>query len=126
VAEVAWWFVDQATFLLHWNETNEPEPCCSEEELKRWADLTSRCLWVAAHAARLAKSESSVNGASQQRDEEAYLLGMVHAAPDWLSSCGVALSVDLFVDSPLPPWLTRALRDIHPAAPPPADSALGP
>ena len=127
IADVAGQFLDRAIGLLHWGEAEQPEPSCGEDKLAQWARLSSRCLDVARRAAQMAGGPSPAGSPSQTRAENAYLLGMLHAAADWLSSCGpdVGVSPESPQDSPLPSWLAAAIRAAQRAAEPAPDSASG-
>lgn len=58
--------------------------------------------------------QKAIKGSSRRFIGQAYLLGLLHAAPEWLTSCGPAVRLARGSQraSPLPPWLVASLREI--------------
>jgi signal transduction histidine kinase len=100
---------------LNWSDAGRSGNRWLSSSEKRWASLTERSLRVAELAATMAGETSASSGASRRQSGQAYLLGLLHGACDWLSSCGPAVRVSRGATraSPLPDWLVRSLQSLQ-------------
>ena len=77
--------------------------------------MRDRSLHVAELAASLAAERSTGNGSARRFIGQTYLLGLLHAACEWLSGSGPAVRIGRTGtrSSPLPAWLAQYLREIE-------------
>ncbi len=71
--------------------------------LSRWRELAADSIAVAHLAAHAAPDDASA--------AEAFLLGLLHNATDWLRSCGPRISLARPAGGCLPAWLVSVLRE---------------
>ncbi|MFV1966468.1 MAG: sensor histidine kinase [Pirellulaceae bacterium] len=113
--EVARWLASHATCVLQWPAQPSRAGSSSAASRARWDDLTNRSLAVAEDAAAMARASTPADHSKRVPLEEAYLQGLLHAALDWMNSCGPKRSLPrgTQLTSPLPNWLTDLLCEIH-------------
>jgi signal transduction histidine kinase len=113
VDEVAIWLAPRALADLRWSAPTE------EQAEEQWRDLTARSIHIATEAATLAKHGSKSGRHGGSLVEQAFLHGLLHAAPEWLSSCGPAIRLAQATSrsEPLPAWLLKAVRAIDQGEP---------
>ncbi|MHB8866992.1 MAG: sensor histidine kinase [Pirellulaceae bacterium] len=101
VLDLARWLAGHLLPVLVWPAT---EAARSVGDMRsRWRELAADSIAVAHLAADQA--------ADDQRAAEAFLLGLLHNAADWLRSCGPRISMVKSVPGCLPAWLIAPLRD---------------
>jgi hypothetical protein len=114
VAELVDWFSDRVVSELQWG-SDELSTAPAAHQTSLWSELTYRSLVVAARSARLIKRSSSAGGLGNDASGRAYLLGLLHTATEWLSSCGpvVDARTSRAADVPYPRWLGRLLKGVR-------------
>ncbi len=100
---------------LNWPEQGRAANRMFSSWDKRWQALAERSTRVAELAASLAVSSVPSPGHARRFVGQAFLLGLLHTACDWLTSCGpsVRIASGAHRTSPLPGWLIDRLRRIH-------------
>lgn len=100
---------------LNWPEQGRAANRLFSSWEKRWQALADRSTRVAELAASLAVDRAPTAGTARRFVGQVFLLGLLHTACDWLTSCGPAVRIASGVHraSPLPAWLMDRLRRIH-------------
>jgi signal transduction histidine kinase len=105
IASVAHWLLDSGLQALQWGvDERALTTSADDRERARWCRLAVESVAVAQAASRLAGNDNP---------EQLYLLGLLHAAPQWLSICGAPVSVPGCKPgtSCLPAWLVQFLQE---------------
>jgi len=100
VRDLARWLSARLLAVLCWPSLDESEARLVRDMPARWRELAADSVAVARLAADQAADEA---GAA-----EAFLLGLLHNASDWLRSCGPRVSL---ATGCLPAWLVGPLRE---------------
>ena len=84
---------------LQWGATVTDDPEEHARDAERWQELYVSSVRVAAVMER-----------APEEGEFDYLIGLLHAAPEWLGSCGADINLAARRQSCLPRWLVQILR----------------
>ena len=99
--------VRATTAGLNWPPDGPPDGAADE---RPWRDVPSR--WRELSADSIAVANLAADQATDDvRAAEAFLLGLLHNAADWLRSCGPRISLAKPDSGCLPAWLVTLLRE---------------
>jgi signal transduction histidine kinase len=101
VLDLARWLARHLLSVLVWPSVEAASPV--RDMRSRWRELSADSIAVANLAADQATDDV--------RAAEAFLLGLLHNAADWLRSCGPRISIAKSDSGCLPAWLVALLRD---------------
>lgn len=102
VLDLARWFSRHALAVLRWPDSEAGATGSLRDMRARWRDLAGNAVAVANLAADQAEDDAVA--------AEAFLLGLLHNAAEWLRSCGPRISVARSDAGCLPGWLVEWLR----------------
>ncbi len=106
ISSIASWLMEHGLSALQWSvDQRELKPATDRKQLERWFQLADKSVSVARSASRLADGEDQ---------EQLYLFALLHAAEQWLSSCGPSVSVPSCKPgiTCMPTWLVQFLQEI--------------
>jgi len=103
VMELAQWLARHALRILHWTSAELSAAAPLSDQRKRWGELAADAVAVA-HLAADPIADDAVAA-------EAFLIGLLHNAPDWLRACGPRVSISKQQYGCLPGWLVSRLRE---------------
>ncbi len=116
IASIATWIVERGLSAFQWS-ADQPElnPATDQTQLEKWCQLAERSVSVAQSTSRLVEGE----GPRDESHEQAYLFALLHAAEQWLSSCGPSVSVPACKPglTCLPNWLVSFLQEVNQVPP---------
>ena len=93
------WLRDHLAYELQWANPLAQSRDVSTRVGEKWRELHAVSLRVA-----VAMEQSRAD------DDTSYLVGLLHAAPEWLGSCGPAVNLESRKRTCLPRWLDQVLR----------------
>ena len=110
VLDLARWLSERLLPALTWPPDGPPDGLDGAADERLWRDVPSR--WRELSADSIAVANLAADQATDDvRAAEAFLLGLLHNAADWLRSCGPRISLAKPDSGCLPAWLVTLLRE---------------
>ena len=97
--DIEYWLRDHLAHELQWATPPDQIPDVPSHIVEQWHELHLRSIRVA-----IAMEQLRTN------DDAAYLIGQLHAAPEWLGSSGPTINLESRKRTCLPRWLAQVLR----------------
>ncbi|MCH5374349.1 MAG: hypothetical protein JJ992_10245, partial [Planctomycetes bacterium] len=116
IASIAAWIMERGLSAFQWSaDQRELNPATDQTQLEKWCQLAEKSVSVAQSTSRLVESK----GLRDESHEQAYLFALLHAAEQWLSSCGPSVSVPACKPgiTCLPNWLVSFLQEVNQVPP---------